>query len=822
MQYQFSNLFLDQNELFNQPLNNISPFLLENNKSQIEKIYNFYRSDINLLYVNGFLGTGKVDIINYSINFLSAETIVLKYNCFNSTILDDILLSFFVDFKKLADQKLISEPRTKTENFTQKINSYFANIEKSFVVIIDSFEEILEENRQEILDFIFHLNSMEKVKIIIIGRTFESKYFNNVRIERVTTTALEKQIFDKYLKSEKIKASSGVIEEFYKHTRGYYLFTTLSIKLMKKEELSLVDFLINLKNSYLPLDKFLEKQSLKLIPQNEKNLFLFLATIRHSVSIDLLKKINLCNEENIKTLVENLIITTEDSKIFVQDYFKEEADSLSSPGFLQKVHQYIIDLYSTQLPLKPLERDICVSRQTMRKEIEYHNFFLPKKPKLIENPALDINYLSYSKVFTQDEKSLNENFKATTEEKAEPIQIDLPQKKNIQINLENLPFQQQEQKKEQTKKYINYENKSSFDEKDIVEPENLSLNELIELAKQAEKHYNYQEVIELYKKAILKTGDANYKNNLPVIYTKIAFAYQKSANHEKALNYYTMAHDFYKESQDFVKMNYIKFNMAKIFYDTYKIDNAKTLFTEITQSQSSPPSLLIKSHLQLANLEDNLSNSQDAIEYYKKALMISDNTIPPEILSELYFKYALTADDKNDTQTAIEFYDKCIKLTGNTKVNKFLSPAYSNIATLYLEKNDTNNAILNYKKAYGIDKQNNNLEGVYYSSSKLASILQRRQPEEALEYLNIALNCAKLIKDIFYIVSANLAIGDFYYDKNQNEFALKYYINALDLAQNNFSKDNINKINLRINDIKFRVGAEKFENLVEIIREQME
>lgn len=822
MQYQFSNLFLDQNELFNQPLNNISPFLLENNKSQIEKIYNFYRSDINLFYVNGFLGTGKVDVINYSINFLSAETIVLKYNCFNSTILDDILLSFFVDFKKLADQKLISEPRTKTENFTQKINSYFANIEKSFVVIIDSFEEILEENRQEILDFIFHLNSMEKVKIIIIGRTFESKYFNNVRIERVTTTALEKQIFDKYLKSEKIKAPSGVIEEFYKHTRGYYLFTTLSIKLMKKEELSLVDFLINLKNSYLPLDKFLEKKSLKLIPQNEKNLFLLLATIRHPVSIDLLKKINLYNEEDIKILIENLIITIENSKIFVQDYFKEEADNLSSPNFLQKVHQYIIDLYATQLPLKPLERDICISRQTMRKEIEYHKFFLPKKPKLMETPTLDINYLSYSKIFTQDEKTLDENSRATQDEKTEPIQIDLPRKKNIQINLENLPFQQNEQKESKTKEYVYHENKPYFKEKIIVEPENLSLNELMELAKQAEKNYNYQEVIELYKKAILKTDDANYKNNLPVIYTKIAFAYQKSANHEKALNYYTLAHDFYKESQDFVKMNYIKFNMAKIFYDTYKIDNAKTLFTEITQSQSSLPSLIIKSYLQLANLEDNLSNSQDAIEYYKKALMISDNTIPPEILSELYFKYALTADDKNDTQTAIEFYDKCIKLTGNTKVNKFLSPAYSNIATLYLEKNDTNNAILNYKKAYGIDKQNNNLEGVYYSSSKLAAILQRRQPEEALEYLNIALDCAKLIKDIFYIVSANLAIGDFYYDKNQNEFALKYYINALDLAQNNFSKDNINKINLRINDIKFRVGVEKFENLVEIIRKQME
>jgi len=34
------------------------------------------------------------------------------------------------------------------------------------------------------------------------------------------------------------------------------------------------------------------------------------------------------------------------------------------------------------------------------------------------------------------------------------------------------------------------------------------------------------------------------------------------------------------------------------------------------------------------------------------------------------------------------------------------------------------------------------------------------------------------------------------------------------------SKDNIDKINVRINDIKFKMGVEKYDNLVDIIREQ--
>lgn len=818
MQYNFLNIFLNQKELLTQAKDNINlninPFLLENNASQIEEIYNFYKSNVNLLYVNGFLGTGKAEIINYSTAFLAPETIVLKYNCFNSTILDDILLLFFSEFKKLSSQNIISEPKVKTENFTQKINSYFSQIEKPFVIILDSFEAILEENRQEILDFIFHLNSMQKIKIIIIGRTFESKYFKDVEIERVTTFALEKQIFEKYLKSEKIKSSNAIIDEFYKHTRGYYFFTAFSIKVMQNEDLSLVDFLTKLKDSYLPFHKFLEKQTFTLIPAAQRNLFWFLATIRHPVSLDFLKKINFYNEEQINFLINNLIIIQENSQLYVQDYLTEEIDESTPVHILQKIRQYIIDLYLSQLPLKPLERNICISRQTMRKEIEYHKLFLPKKPKNIDNVTMDINYLSYVKVFNPSEKSKIEE----SEEKQVSPKVDLTNRKNIQINLENLPYQQQEKKSSQIEK--NLPSNSRLNEETSSEFENLSLKEILERARQAENLYNYAKAIDLYKKAISLEDDKEYKQYLPLIYTKIAYAYQKIADYENSLKYYELAQEFYEKSEDFVKINQIKFNVAKIFYETYKIEKAKELFIEIAQCTQCQPILVVKSYLQLANLEEGTSNPQKAFEYYKLAIDYSDDSMSVEILSELYFKYALTMDDKNDVKKAIEFYNKCINLGGNFKSNKFLSSSYSNIATLYLEKNDTENAINNYTKAYEIDKQSRNLEGLYYSSSKLASILQRKQPEKALEYLNIALDCATLIKDVFYIVSASLAIGDYYYDRNQSEIALKYYITALDLAQNDFSQDNINKINSRINDIKFKIGVEKFENLVELIREQ--
>ncbi|MDD3435883.1 MAG: hypothetical protein PHC64_01895 [Candidatus Gastranaerophilales bacterium] len=814
MQYQFLNIFLDQKELLKQAKIGINTFLLENNASQLEKIYNFYKSGINLLYVNGFLGAGKAQIVNYSTNFLSADTIVLKYNCFNSTVLDDILLSFYSDFKKLSSQNIIIEPKIKTENFTQKVNSYFSQIEKSFLIIIDSFEEVLEENRKEILDFIFHLNSMQKVKIIIIGRTFESKYFKNISIELVTVDALGRQLFDKYMKEEKIKAPSGIVDEFYKDTGGYYFFTTLSINLMKHEKLSLVDFLVKLKNSYLPFDKFLGKQALNFPPVSQRNLFWLLSTIRHPISIELLKTLNLYNQEEVNFLTKNLIIIEKNFNLYVHDFFKEAVDGTVQPHVLQKFHQYIIDLYSTQLPLKPSSRDICISRQTMRKEIEYHKLFLPKKPKAIETPTVDINYLSYSQAFDFGGKTKPVEKK---EEKQPPMQIDLPHKKNIDINLENMPFQQQSAEKVDKKEVKHEAAAKLIPNHHDVPPEygDFTLDELMEKAKLAEDRYDYASVINICQKAVTKKEDKNYRTQLPIIYTKLAKAYQKNSDYEKSLEYYNLLREFYKKAKDFVKVNYVKFNIAKIFYETYKIDNAKELFVEIIKSKNTLPSLMIKCYLQLANLEESLPDT--ALNYYNKALGHIDKTVGVDVLSELYFKYALIMDDRGETKTAIEFYNKCINLP-NADVNRFLSAAYSNIATVYLEKNDVNNALKNYQAAYEIDKQSSNMEGTYYSASKLASILQRKHPDEALEYLNIALDCAKLTKDVFYIVSALLAIGDYYYDKNKNEIALRHYINALDLAENTFSQDNIDKINVRINDIRFRIDIDKFDELVGLIR----
>lgn len=861
MQYKFLNIFLDKKDILSQNNEMIDPILIENNESQLGDIYEFYKNERPIMYVNGFLGTGKVQLINYSTNFLSEETIILKYNCFETTILDDIFLTFFEEFKKLEAQKIINPPKVKSENFNQKIHSYFSTIEKPILIILDSFEALTEENRKEIIDFILHLITFQKVKTIFIGRTFKASYFpEHYPLDRVTTNALEKPLFEKYLKENKIKFNQKILDDLYKYTRGYHFFVVLTLKILETKQLQPETFLENFKKSFLNYYEFLEKESLDLIPAISVRFFWMLCLFRHGMSIQLLKNLKMYDENTIASFLNNKILTKDNNQIYVQDYFKEQIDASIPQQVAVKIHQNIIDIYEAQLPLKPLERTILLSRQTMRKEIEYHKLFLPKKVNADFSKNLTFTpFLSEQKQGNTTSQTQNpppaqnqQLSQSQTQQKPQWIEsnrdsnVQLPQNVNINVDLsklgfdeKDLPFkltpqememlaasvasiqeaQQKNVDNNNTNITVNINNQNSQEQQtNQIEEDSqvkLTLQDILDYAKQQESDYQYPKMIELYLAALEYKDDNDYYTHLPVIYTKLGFAYQKMSDWENSLKYYEQAREFYEQTLEKAKENYIKLSISNIYYETYKPDKAKKLLMDIINSDSMPEILITKAYIALANIEDSLSNINSAFEYYKKAISISYPTMDTETLSELYFKYALIADDKGNTPLALEYYQKCIDLSDDDKLNKYLSAAYSNIATLHLEKNEKDSAAKYFTKAYEIDERHDNYDGMYFSASKLAQMNQKNNPEKALEYFNNAKTCAKNLNDTFYMASAALATGDFYYGQKHNEQALKEYLSAFEVAKNNFSKDNLNKIQMRIDDIKFRIGSEQFKKVEE-------
>lgn len=806
MEYKFIDEPVDK-KIILKSNSNINPVFLENNVNQIEQILNFLQGINSLMLISGFIGTGKDAVVKEALNYLSGNAIVLSYNCFETSILDDVLLSFFDTFRKLTAQNIIQTPKAKSENFTQKISAYFQYIEKPIVVVINSFEEVLKDNKQEILNFLIHLAGFSKVKIIITSRKFDlSDFEGKVNYQKISVLALEKGLFEKYLRANDIKNIGPLSDELYKHTRGYWFYTSLSVRVMNLRKLNLVDFLAGFTKSLMSFNDFILREALSFVDPVSGHLFRFLTIMRHPVNIKLLKTLNLYDEDKIKFFIENMILSIDKECLYIQDYYKVIAENSISENIAVKLHRSCSELYSTQLPLKPLERDILVSRQTMRKEIEYHNMFLPKKTLMQQKAVSGADFIEYG----------NSNIVKQSEIK-EQTPIDIKTEKDDKLKKIAFVFESEENEMAIMNKIAHSINsfidKKEQKEKEQEEIKKLSLMELINLAKQKEQAYEYKKVIIIYQRALEFKNDDDYYTFLPTIYTKLAEAYKNLSDWFNSLRYNELALEFYQSTGDLEKINEIKYEIANIYYITFKHEKARELIDEILENGAITKSMEVKTYLLLANLSEAAADKNIVFEYYKHAVSIADKSIEKPVLSELYFKFALMLDEQDETERAVQYYKKCIELDNNPKQNTYLASALTNIANIYEDIDKPEYAARYYEESLKVDEKVLNYNGIYLSSIKLAEINIRKAPQKALEYLKRAKACAIELNETFYIASSDIALGDFYYNKKENELAMKHYVSAYRLAKNNFSKDNIFKIEMRISDIKLRIGSDKFETL---------
>lgn len=741
----------------------INPVLIENNVSKIESILEFFNTPSPLLLVNGFMGTGKVQVVNQALSFLSEDVITLKYNCFETTILDDILLEFFDNFKKLTAQGTIPTPKVKSENFTQKINAYFDCIDKPVLIVINSFEQILKDYKQDILDFFFHLSKSYKIKTLIISRKFDYEDFKQ-NFQRVSINALEKGIFEKYLREEGFKQIGPLSDELYKYTRGYWFYTTLSIKIMQFRKLSLADFMSGYTQSFQTFNDFILREALSLVDPVSGHLFRFLTIMRHPVNVKLLQTLNLYDADRIAYFVDNLVLTREGSMIYLQDYYKIIAENSITENIAVKIHKSCVDLYNTQLPLKPLERDLLISRQTMRREIEYHSLYLPKKPVIAQKTVIQPEYI----------------------QPVQPVQPTI-QEKDEQIKHISFVFETEADEMAIMNKIANSITKfvdiSDKKSQALDEVKDLPLVDLINLAKKEEQNFEYLKAVMIYQKALTLNNDDDYYTFLPTIYSRIAEAFKNMSDWFNAQKYFELAVEFYVSTGDTEKIDEYKYEIANIFYITFKSERAEKLLKEIL-SENVSLNLQTKAQLLLTSITGMELKLPDSVEGIEKS-----------VLAELYFKYAVNKDDEGDVETAVRYYKKCVETSQDVKINAYLSSSLTNLASIYDENGKTELAIKYLHESLRLDELSKNYNGIYVSTMKLAEISKGK----TLEYLMRAKKCAQELNEQFYITSVEIAMGDYYNRQKDYKNALQCYENALQTAENDFNKE---KIQTRINDIK--------------------
>lgn len=741
MTYQFLNNSIDINDVVLPNSDKIHPLLLKNDDADIKKALAFLATDEKFLYVHGFLGTGKRQFINYVADFLQKDVIKLEYYCKESTVCDDILLYFIDIIEKTALSKAVNL-NTKVTTLAVKFQTYISSIKKPFIIILHSFDDISQDNSNLVSQNLQEaLTKNSNLKVILSTRALVQGILGNIKFDKkIFLKAFSKDIFKEFLTTSQINCTDTTLEDFYKYTRGYYYYTALSIKIIQAMKISLNDFLEKFAMSGMNFDSYLGITYINLIPNTIRNFFWFLRTVRHGLTFNALAVFELYDEFSIEYLKTNLMIFQVGEIIYVQDYFQQNID-ISIPAKTEiKLHKYIISIYEKQLK-EPLQtREILISRQALRAEIDFHNNCI----------------------------------------------------KNIEVGSKN----EEKQVKTTTQKPI--------EEKTVIAE---GLESKLQTARKLHEEKKNTEAIELYSKILEDEKiDVQTKNEVRLALAKV---YKEIGSYSKAVYYLERIETYYKKNNEVINLNYLYYELTDIYFLMYKCERAIKTIKKVIYSVDTPQSLMVASCTLLGNIYTSQNNPNEAYSYYKKALESLDENTSEETLSELYFKYALASDDRGDEKTAFEYYTKCITLNED---NPYKSLAYSNMGACYFDNNNLADAKDCLKKAYDIEKRNNDYDGIYYNASQLAEVLVAMHDKNALNYLIEAKQSAEFLDEGYYIMESCVALGDYYYnDSSLAKKALKEYFEAKRIAV--AIGDDVEKIDNRIKDMKLRMSKEEFSEI---------
>lgn len=792
------------------------------NQYNLTALAEFYeKAPYGVCFLEGQSGSFKTELLNESLNSVSDRLLVFRFRCFEATTLDDIFLAFFEDLKKYSQKKRITLKKIETNSISHRINSYLASLNVPAVIVIDSLENIFNKKnsveKEEFLRYIEHLNSMQKFKIVLVSTSFASSVFEFSDSLHLTTEPFSKEQMIGYMKHSNVKLTDDTAEKLYEITRGnqnYIYITSNLITTLKTGAQALVSEFAGKRISY---EDFVLQKLVTFVPDKVKKMLNVLSLLNVGIGEKYLISEKFFSRDQLNYMLEKDILSNEYGVVFLKTPLKKYLQSSIAHFERIKIHTLWRDFYTSQLPLKPNERAVLISRNTMRAQIEYHSSFVLAQKSRESEPA-DMSLMSYLNSNLTAWNLKNTNIDAEDNVKKRPEKPEsLKNKDNRfekyaltkeELSLLSLPVDMRKKEEASAREFVyrTIEQKEEENKK-----QHQSLKELYNTALELEKEHDIETAFIVYAKALALRSDEDFYEYEPVLLEKLAVCAKKMNKTSEAIDFYNKLTELYSSRNEIDNMNEVRLEIAQIYKETYKINHARVIYENFINKKSpASDSTLARSYIELAGIEEELSNNDKAVEYYKKAFgLINDGAqLKSSVLSGAYFKYALILDDFNRTQAALDFYQKSI-LT-QKEDNIYLSAAYTNIAGIIKESGNPSKAAEYYKLALKTDLSRSNYEGVYYICLKLAMLYEESEPQKVLDLLLKSLSAAKRTREPLYITNAYIELGDYYSSKNENAKALKALLNAKNYVS---PQDDASSIDLRINDLKKTLDSTTIQNI---------
>lgn len=824
------------------------------------KLVNFVNSNASLFVLHGFMGSGKSTMVDFLPKITNDDVLCFRINCFESTNLDDVLLSIHTDFVNYHNQRKITLPKVDSTGFTDRINAYLKSINMPMLFIFDSVNAQKFPLHVEISNFIKHISQIERVKIVVASRNLADSDLSGENNQNYAIIKLcGKEEFIEILNKNDITSDEETYNNAFEATKGHFLYISLLINVIKLLNLNLKSVYNDYSKKKKTIFDFLISKVLTLIPERFFKTLWFLALIRSGVSENFLIKQKLSTPDELAYLEERMLLCREGINIYLKDYVKSTVIETINPQTFKDIHTYLAELYESQLPKKPSERDLIISRSTMRREAAYHKEQAAQTIETNTQPqtkqkSLDYNYLSYSNSIKRDwnfsESSvgsnqqqqkrfvkpaprglttrINNNLKAKNFELSNEelkllnqLNLKVPNAELIRDDRETPQYDFNPRNQLRKNQFQNQQKppQNNFQKEEPAQPTETLVTVMNE-ASLAEQEFDFERALKIYNKAYSMTEAAGYDEAKPIIMMQTAFCHRKMQNNDEALKCFEIAYKLYCNTNP-QNANKALFNMAEIYTETYNHNKAKEMYEAILHSnQKTDLAFNARVLLNLAEIESNNLNIERASVYYNEALSYALNLNDKKLICETCFKFGLAYDDAGSVEKAFKMYSQCIQTSNDYEVNSYISSAYSNIAGIFEEQNLTDKAAKYYELSVKIDEQHENWDGLYFAYSKLATIYQAKSLTFALDYSFKALDAAKKLNDNVYTASTYIQIGDYYYQSNQTKDALKSYLLAKALLLKQPNPENVRKIDVRINDMKTKLGTATFERIASEFQSQ--
>lgn len=798
----------------------VSKFFLEHHYLRIENLYDFLHSDKKIFVLSGFQASGKNNIIKAGLNFLPDNVCKVIFDCPNSVCLDDIMLFLYNRLRKFCDEQKIILKKPESQDFLLMLKECLAQIKFPIVIVLNSFEHCITSNDKGLInDFLYFLNDFFNIKTIISARQFsetENEY-NGLNIVKYISKALEIDTVNTFFEKNNIKLNSQELDDFYNYSRGYYGYCIVSLNILKAFSVSMSDFLAEFKIKNKPFDDFLVDKMLSLVSDNAKNILEFLAILRINFPISTLLSLNFATQEEIDYLINKNLVCLFENTIYIKDFVKTAILKDTKVYTQFKIHKFLIDFFESQLPLKPKDRLLEISRHTMREEIMHHTKFIKSNTQnektstsRLPQTVVNMSYISYSRgLKNKINPDLVDNMEQVSFDKSKTIEssdgtifsFDSDETANV--------FNRIDMSLIKAKNSMN----KHIENKEVVEHQTsqIDIGKLLESASELEKNAEYLKANEIYFDLCNFIED---KQQLIDIYKKSGFNFKKLNDYINAIDYLERAYSLMPKENNDKDLLYL--DIADLYKDSYKYPKAKNIYFQILSESQLTPYIEIKCNLGLAEIENN--DFRFIYNCFQKIFDNIEKINNDKLKAEVYFKFALLKDDENKLDEAMKYYNLSIQTCSNLKENLFLSSCYSNIASIHLEKNEKDLALKNFQKALLTDKENGNYEGIYYCNSQIAELLANKDKILAKNHYILAIKAAKSVNDKFYIVNAYLKYGDFCAKYNDNKLAIKQYLKAKTFFNQNLNDENLQKISLRLNDLKIKLGKDKYMNIIREIK----